>query len=311
MSPHYHFIINPVAGSGHAKIVWPKLRQILQTRNISYSFDESRYPGHTEKLCRQYALNHPQAVIVLLGGDGTLHEAVNGLHKETKVSATLAYIPCGSGNDFARGLSIPADPVKALDKILAAKAPRLVDIGHYTEKFRNESAFFTNNIGIGFDAQIVYLTNHSPLKRWLNKYHLGFLSYAALFFKALKKQPTFKLEVTNPKGHQVFEQAFLCTTTNHPYFGGGVNLMPTAKINDGKLDLVVIEKKRTWPFLRLFLLMILPGHFHIFSRRVHHLQAPKLKLAVSSAEHGQADGEEMGTEPFEISFSINQQAFLY
>ena len=78
MSPHYHFIINPVAGSGHAKIVWPKLRQILQTRNISYSFDESRYPGHTEKLCRQYALNHPQAVIVLLGGDGTLHEAVNG-----------------------------------------------------------------------------------------------------------------------------------------------------------------------------------------------------------------------------------------
>ena len=117
MSPHYHFIINPVAGSGHAKIVWPKLRQILQTRNISYSFDESRYPGHTEKLCRQYALNHPQAVIVLLGGDGTLHEAVNGLHKKTKVSATLAYIPCGSGNDFARGLSIPADPVKAVRNI--------------------------------------------------------------------------------------------------------------------------------------------------------------------------------------------------
>lgn len=311
MLTHYHFIINPIAGSGHAKQVWPKIEQILQTGNILYSFEESKYAGHTEKLTRLHALNHPKDVIVLLGGDGTLHEAVNGLHKHTKISATLAYIPCGSGNDFARGLAIPSDPLKALDNILNARAPRLVDIGHYHEKIRNESAFFTNNIGIGFDAQVVYLTNHSPLKRLLNKYHLGFLSYAALFFKALKKQKTFRLIVSSSKGTQIFDQAFLCTTTNHPYFGGGVALMPKAKINDGKLDLVVIEKKKTSTFLRLFLLMILPGHLHIFSRHVHHLQVDKLKLTTILPEHGQADGEEMKELPFEIDFSINQQAFLY
>lgn len=305
----YTFIINPAAGNGHVKHIWPQLEKYLETHNINYAVQTTKYPGHASQIVQELAILNPQPIMVVLGGDGTLHEALNGLQTKN-LQATLAYIPCGSGNDFARGANIDFDPLKALQKIITNPTYQDIDIGFYHDAIRNNSAFFTNNLGIGFDANIVYLANHSYSKRLLNKHQLGFLAYAFSFFKAYFRQKTFNLTLTCQDTTYTFQKAFLCTITNHPYFGGGVCLMPKAKLNDGKLDVVIIEKKSTLHFWYLFLLMILPGHLHSLSKKVHHFQASSIRLETPACNHCHADGEDLACAPSNLTFTIKKQHFI-
>ena len=191
----YSFIINPAAGNGHINHIWPKLETYLQKKQVDYSIHTTKYPGHATKIVQELANAIPKPTIIVLGGDGTLHEALNGL-QEANLQASLAYIPCGSGNDFARGAKINANPLISLQKILTKPTKIDLDIGYYTDKIRHTQAFFTNNLGVGFDANIVYTANHSYIKRILNKHRLGFLAYAFSFFKAFYQQETFNLTLT-------------------------------------------------------------------------------------------------------------------
>ena len=142
---NYLFIVNPEAGSGHAQQVWPQLRHWLNEQQLLYSVHFTHYPHHEYQLAQELAhYLTSTTILVVVGGDGTLHETLNGLH-HADVQATIGYIPCGSGNDFARGANIPADPLAALQKITTATDPTTLDIGVFYEKTRNITAVFTNN----------------------------------------------------------------------------------------------------------------------------------------------------------------------
>lgn len=305
----YTFLINPTAGNGHAKNIWPILERYLDEQNINYAVQYTKYKGHALQLVTQINTAHPNSIIVVLGGDGTLHEVLNGLQIH-QLENTLAYIPCGSGNDFARGAKISADALSALKSILKQTQPTLIDIGFYEDQNQKTQSFFTNNLGIGFDATIVYYANHSYMKRLLNKHRLGFLAYAFSFFKAFLHQRPFCVKVKTKQQTYTFKHAFLCTITNHPYFGGGVCLMPTAKLNDGKLDLVIIEKNTTLRFILIFLLMILPKHLHTHSKNVHHFQSDYFEVYTTHKNHCHADGEDLPQDSYCLSFFVRKQKFL-
>lgn len=305
----YTFLINPAAGNGHVKKVWPSLEKYLDSQQVNYAVQYTTHPGHASELVKEINRIHPQAIIVVMGGDGTLHEVLNGL-QQNNLEHTLAYIPCGSGNDFARGANISADPLVALKKILHQTTPTLIDIGFYKDLNHQNYSFFTNNLGIGFDASIVFCANHSYIKRLLNKYRLGFLAYAFSFFKAFLRQRTFTVNVKTNQRSYTFKHAFLCTITNHPYFGGGVCLMPKAKLNDGKLDLVIIEKFTTIRFLLIFLLMILPKQLHVYSKKVHHFQAEEFEISTNARNHCHADGEDLPKDYYHLTFCVKKQKFL-
>ena len=280
----YHFIINPSAGNERAQKSWTKIQKKLCQLNLKHSYYLTTSSTDLKQHLRQQAKLTPKTIFVILGGDGTLYHALNAIAFPTKLDVILGYIPCGSGNDFAKAAQISTDPNKALAQLLAQKAPRTLDLGYF--KTSDRAGVFSNNLGLGFDAQIVEITNNSPLKNQLNKLHLGKFAYATCFFKALRRQKTFALTVTLPNfPPKNFSHAFLCTITDQPYFGGGVALFPKARLDDGKLTLVVIEKKNLLDFLSVFLLMLLPGAYHLLARSLSFYTTTKLKLTTTTPQN--------------------------
>ncbi|WP_241690674.1 diacylglycerol/lipid kinase family protein [Ligilactobacillus salivarius] len=183
----YFFIINPIAGNGRGLAAWKKIRNRLQEQNISYIH---KYTFPDQKLNQEMLLNSldPNQIIVVLGGDGTINEILNILI-DCHLQNPISYIACGSGNDFARAISLPSNPLKAWEYIHHQATIKNICVGKV--KINDIERYFLNNVGIGFDARIVYSANHSKLKMLLNKVHLGALVYASFFLKALIIQKFF------------------------------------------------------------------------------------------------------------------------
>ncbi|WP_390408387.1 diacylglycerol/lipid kinase family protein [Lacticaseibacillus jixiensis] len=307
----YYIIFNPAAGSGTAIDTFKKIRQTLDERQIQYEIQVSRYSGHAVQLAKQIgSFNQvPDAVILVIGGDGTLNQAITGLRDSAHPDMPVGYIPAGSGNDFARGIGLSQDPLKALEQVLAADHAVTFDVGHYTEKTRGESGYFVNNIGVGFDAAVVAATNRSRFKRVLNRLHMGSLAYMVGVLGVFFSRRPFPVTVYAEGKRTYIQRAFLVTTTNHPYFGGGVRILPGADPTDGKLDLIVVEHLNVPYFLFLVVQLLLGRHTRY--KRVHVFETNRLELQTPSLEFGQMDGEELGIRPYELSFHVEHQRFWF
>lgn len=129
----YYIIINPASKSGRGKKIWAGLEPILRQRHIAYKAILSRGKGHvtriTAKLTAPDRLSEASSPLrlIILGGDGTVNEALQGISDFSKV--WLGYIPTGSSNDLARDLALPKEPVLILNKILEGKHIRTLDLG--------------------------------------------------------------------------------------------------------------------------------------------------------------------------------------
>ncbi|MEJ1330318.1 acylglycerol kinase family protein [Latilactobacillus sakei] len=117
-------------GTGQAQKIWPQIETALKQRGISYELQISSYPGHTTRIAYQFArFKRTNQVLLIVGGDGTLNQAINGVQSAGKHDIPIAYLPCGSGNDFARGIGLNSDPLQALEQILASYRPRQYRFG--------------------------------------------------------------------------------------------------------------------------------------------------------------------------------------
>ena len=112
MEKEYDFIINPKARSGMGMKAWQKIESELKARHINYRVYLTKRRGHAAKTAAFITADDKRHTIVVLGGDGTVNEVVNGIKRPDLI--TFGYIPIGSSNDFARGLKLPKDPMKAL-----------------------------------------------------------------------------------------------------------------------------------------------------------------------------------------------------
>lgn len=310
MTTEYDIIINELAGSGHGQTVWDIVKPLLEQRQIVFEYRVSEYAGHTIRLATEFAekrrlsTKSVTTVLLVIGGDGTLNEALNGLMQvPTDDPMPLAYIPGGSGNDFARGLGMATEPSIALAQVLNNMRARPLNIGYYHETLKNDHRYFVNNVGLGFDAQIVDDTNRSKKKGKLG--HWAYLSNA---LKAYSQQESYPLTVHVDHQRDQYRHAFLCTVSNHPYFGGGVKILPQANIHDDQLELIVVEEPHWWTILWLFLLLLMGGR-HLNSRFVHHYRNAKLHLLVNSVEIGQMDGQTIGNRNYDLYLSTQPYPF--
>ena len=125
-----NFVINPIAGGKRGKKMLKSIALIesrLIERNVPYSFHYSQKKGGATELTKELIASGA-TTIVAVGGDGTLHEVINGFSDFDRVA--LGIIPCGTGNDFANALNLPLDPVKAVDVILD-NTPKFTDFMFY------------------------------------------------------------------------------------------------------------------------------------------------------------------------------------
>jgi len=314
MTHQYTFLINPAAKSGNAKQTWLDLSTYLNNQQIEYSELISQTPGDVQKLAQRFAETKPSEHqhLVVVGGDGTLNEAINGiLLHDPQAEVPLAYLPAGSGNDFARAHGLAQEPLESLKMILKRTQqgdPEKVDIGEYVDSKHQMHRFFVNNIGVGFDAMTVSLTNHSKYKVLLNKFGLGKVAYFSSIFRTILLQDTFPVEVKWGEQKEYLPHAYLVTVSNHPYFGGGIKIMADANPRDGKMDLIVIENVGS-KIRILYILQRLMAGKHYSLPEVHRYTASELEIKTGRLEHGHIDGEELGTHTFDLNLKTRPYPF--
>ena len=179
----YYFIVNLTSRTGKAAKTWHRLKLELDQREVAYKAYVSEYPGHATRLAKMICNKADKDIrLIVVGGDGTANEVINGMEHFEKV--TFGYIPSGSGNDLGRGLGISAkDPLEALQRILEAEQARYMDLGRVSwadDRGIRQSRLYAISAGIGFDALVCELALHAKLKTFLNRIGLGKLVYLIL-----------------------------------------------------------------------------------------------------------------------------------
>lgn len=244
----YHFIVNPAARSGLGKRIWDETEKILHKRGLPYEVHFTRYQTHGTKIARQITADDQEHTLVVLGGDGTVNEVINGIVHLSRT--TLGYIPIGSSNDFARGLRLPKDPLLALERILSPASARPVRIG--CVRCGGKDRRFAVSTGIGFDAAVCHQVMVSPLKKFLNQIHLGKLTYAGVALHLLLlMRPRSMQVILDGKPLPVRENVFFAAAMNLPYEGGGFKFCPKADCRDRKLDIILVSGISRWKALLL------------------------------------------------------------
>lgn len=248
----YEFIVNPQARSGMGGMIWDMICPELKKRNVDHTVRMTRRRRHAERIANEITADGEEHLIVVLGGDGTVNEVLNGLNAPEKI--TLGYIPIGSSNDFARGLGIPGDPMKALAAVLKQDRVIEMDVGEMTRAGRQRR--FAVSAGIGFDAAVCHEVCVSRWKVLLNRLNLGKLSYAAVALDQLVRSRPANACVTVDGRRRVFEKMYFAAFMNLPYEGGGFKFCPRASAADGQLDVMIAAG-----LPKLKILLLLPTAF--------------------------------------------------
>lgn len=252
----FHFIINPKSRTGNGIKVWNIVKKALDEKHVDYTFHYTHYEFHAVKIAASLCEEYPGIKnIVVLGGDGTVNEVINGISKPTEV--LLGYIPSGSSNDLARSLHIPKNPIEALNRILQGKHFEYVDHGFVELLSKGTQRNFSVSMGIGFDASVCYKALGSNLKKVLNTLGLGKLTYLLIaIMELIKHQPSnAKIIVDNSKAYH-FKNVFFIASMIHKYEGGGLIMAPNASYHDRKLSVCVI-----YDMPKIKALVLLPSLF--------------------------------------------------
>jgi diacylglycerol kinase (ATP) len=290
----FTFIVNTKAGHGRGGRILPKLKAELLRRGVSFEIVVSEWAGHAQELAKSATGN----IVVGVGGDGTINEIVNGL---IDTGRTLAVIPAGSGNDLVRSLHISSDPTKALDQALHGMGKE-IDVGFVrcttNGALDNASGprgrYFVNGVGIGFDAAVAERT-----------YHIKYMSGTALYIAAVLqtlvgyKCPTFQISLDS---FSSITKYLLIAVGNGRSAGGGFFLTPDAKLDDGLLDVCLIDEMPVLQILRLIPQVIRGNHHKV--KGVRLFKSSKISVIAEEPFHVHADGEIAGRNVSLVEISV-------
>lgn len=269
---NYHLILNPAAGRGLVQKLQPRLLGAAESLPGRVQAHLTASPGHAQQIAAE--LKQEDAVVVAVGGDGTIHEIANGL---VGGNCTLGIVPVGSGNDFVKMLSIPRDYIAALEVIRRGKTLTM-DLGKVND------LYFINGLGLGFDAEVVIELRKV---KWLR----GFPLYLYAVFKTLRRLRNRPV-ILNMNGRRENREVFMINVGNGEYLGGGFRLTPGAKIDDGALDVCIFRALSLGEVLR-HLPKALSGK-HVELPQVEFLRANQLVVESPEGFPVHADGELLG-----------------
>ncbi len=282
------FIINPSAGKAHGKRT-NKIIKILEKRlmekKVPYVF---HFPSSPEeaKNCTARVIRQGATTIVAVGGDGTLHQVINGFSNFDKVA--LGVIPCGTGNDFATALKIPNDPLLALDLILEGDAL-------FVDYMQMPSVRGLNVIGMGIDVDV--LNKYSNLKK---KTKWG---YTKCLIKTLMRfdYSEFDAQINGQRKHY---RSFIACIANGYQYGGGIPIAPEAVPTDNLLNFIAVGEIKKRKILGKFL-RLKKGKILSFPETTH-LQTKSVKIFTEGEYIVNVDGELYKNIAFDVKIVSNK-----
>ncbi len=259
-------IANKSSGKGNGAKCLEAIESYLNEREIQYTVHETNCTGHGKTLTKELSANGAQT-IVALGGDGTFHEALNGIDFD---KSRLGFIPAGRGNDFASGTgSACLDPVKAIADIVRGEHKDLDYIQIGDKRCLNVA-------GTGLDVEVLLKTAKSK----------NILTYAASLFRCLLHYKPYRVEV-EIDGQTTEYDCIMVGVCNGTQIGGGMKLCPVSIADDGKLDVMIIEKPKRVP--TVFVMPKFIKGKHMGKDYAHHVICESVKIKTPAPL--QLDGE--------------------
>lgn len=283
-------IVNPSSGRGRAARLLPIVRDSLKTMDVTIV--ESLSLQHLIELASQ-ATKDNYDIVCAVGGDGTIHYVMTGIMKALKElgtdtsSTALGIIPLGRGNDIARTLKIPTDPVAACQVLRQGKTKR-IDLAY------TGNHYYAGVAGVGFDAEATRLANETKLTgRGLPA---AFIYIYAVLSILLRYQPK-NVRIVHDQG--TFEgRIMLAALSNGQAYGGGMMITPIAQVDDGLLDICIVREVS-----KLRLLLNFPQVFrgqHLSHPFVTYLHTRKAVVYADELMELYGDGEYLENTPLTI-----------
>ena len=283
-------IINPTSGNGQAKRKWPKVKAVLQKEGFDFNFHFTEYPKHSYELIQE-SVSQGVRHFISVGGDGTLHNMVNGIMSQTicpSYDIKVGVIPIGTGNDWVKTYHIPKQ-IKEAVLVIKSNHELYQDIGKIDFIDRPSKPIYFNNLaGVGFDGYVV---------NKVGKYkHLGALAYLIGALIGMFKYQNHYVEISTGNTSMQFKSLMVLVGLCQ-FSGGGMQLTKEANPSDGLFDITLAKDlgKRD-------ILMNLPKLFN--GKITNHPKVTVMKTqsiginTVNSAPYIQADGELIGQGGF-------------
>lgn len=301
LKDNWFVIVNPNAGSGKGKADWPTIASLLGEVGISFEHALTKFKYHAVQLTVD-AINAGYRKFIAVGGDGTLNEVVNGIFIQNQVASSefvVGVVAVGTGNDWRRMYDFPFD-YKGQVRIISDGCKFRQDVGlaKYYETGVENSRYFMNSAGSGFDAEVVASTN-----RLKNSGRKGKFLYVLSLLKTLLRFRTTCVNVT-VDGFKYEEPIFSISSGIGRYSGAGMRQVPFALTDDGLFDVTIIRK-----LSKLNVIANIPRLFNgtiLKHSRIVGLRGHDVKIISNPPVNLEVDGETLGCSP--LHFSILPRA---
>lgn len=248
-----HIIVNPVSGKKRGVKNLRIVEALLKEAQIEYEVHTTTVVGEAEKIVRELTERGENDIIVL-GGDGTLHEVLNGISNPAQ--CRLALIPSGTGNDFAEKLGIPLKAAEAV-KLFLKKDPKEID---YLQVGNRRCM---NVAGLGMDVEVLERCQRGKMR--------GKLKYFISLLKTFFVFKGYAIVVRKEDGTEEKHDALLAAVCNGSQFGGGIPVCPPAEVNDGLMNVMIVDHiKGKWKLVKA-LLTLMKGKLPQYERTTHFL----------------------------------------
>jgi diacylglycerol kinase (ATP) len=284
-------IVNPKAGRGKVRTRLPEIERELTANQLDYEMLETTAPGEATRLARD-ALAAGGRFLVAVGGDGTVHEVVNGMVQDDRPvqsASVLGVVSAGSGCDFIRTFDLPANAVQAVNR-LTGDSTRPLDVGRIRcsrTDGKDVVRYFANIAEVGLGGAVAGRAARLPSK-------LGPARYFFAFWLTLPgyRSCSARVEVD---GEPAYEgRAVNVVVANCRFFGGGMRISPASDPGDGTFELQVFNGPKSDSFTTLP--KVYAGR-HLPHRNVVELSGGRFHVDADHPLAIEADGELLGTTP--------------
>ena len=291
-------IVNPVSNNGKTEDNWPKYSKIFINSGLKIEERFSKYPLHASKIARE-AVKNGYSYIMVVGGDGTVNEVVNGLIDNDKLYSKeikLIIFSQGTGSDLIRSLDLSSKPEKIVELIKRRQIKNIdiIKADYIDHSGRQSSRYFINAADCGLGAEVAARVNRS--KKLLD----GSISYFFAVFSALYKYNN-KNVIIKADGNKIYEGLInTAVAANGKYFGGGIKVAPEAELESGKINFVLLKD-----FSKFGIAVNLVKGYkgsHLNHPLVESLNAQNISIYTDDIINLEVDGENIGRAP--LTFSI-------
>ncbi len=234
-------LVNPTSGGGRGARLGATVAEQLRTAGLDVQ-DVSGSSADDARQNAQRTLDSGVDALVVVGGDGVVHLGVNLV---AGTDTPLGIVPAGTGNDIARALDLPIDDVAAATNAVLRATPRVIDAArHVPDNGRTGAGWFAGVLGAGFDAKVNERANGWRWPKGPRKYDLAIARELPVF-----RPLPYELVLD---GRTITANAMLVAVGNGPSYGGGMQVCPDAEMDDGLLDVMIVDKISKLEFLKVF-----------------------------------------------------------